>query len=165
MLNRIKQAMQKRSCDGFTVLEILIVVALLVILSRVVIPRMTQATVFDDQRERALVGTLMSIRSQLELYRVEHLGEYPCGDPTAPATADEMVQRLTNKTNADHSINGIFGSYLTQFPFNTFNDLNNLRYGNDPGQNQAGWCFNPVTGQLWADDSKMTSEGTAHSEL
>ena len=165
MLSRIKQTIQKRKCDGFTVFEILIVVALLVILSRVIIPRLTEATAFDEQRERSLAGTLITLRSQLALYRVEHLDEFPCGVPTAPATPDVMVQRLTHKTNADHSLNGIFGPYATQFPFNPFNGLNDLRYGSDPGKNQAGWCFNPLTGKLWADDSQITSEATAHSEL
>ena len=165
MLNRIKQAMRKRPCDGFTVFEILIVMVLMVILSRVILPKMTKATVFDDQRNQMLIGTLMSVRSQLELYRVEHLNEYPCGDPAEPATPEEMAQRLTNKTNADHSLNGIFGSYLNQMPFNPFNNRNDLRYGSDPGQNLAGWCFDPASGKIWADDGKLTADGTAHSAL
>ena len=157
--------MHQRQCDGFTVLEILIVVVLLGILSRVILPRMTEATAFDDRQERALVGMLITVRSQLELYRVEHLDEYPCGDPTAPAAADIMVKRLTSKTNTDHSLSGIFGPYLAQFPFNPFNGLSDVRYGNDPGKDDAGWCFDPLTGQIWADDKQIGPEGTAHSEL
>lgn len=165
MLDRLKQSKFFGQADGFTVLEILIVVVILGILSQVIIPRMTRATSYDDQQERALAGSLITLRSQMELYRVEHLDEFPCGEAANPVACDVMVQRLTGKTNTDHSLNGIFGPYLTQFPYNPFNGLNDVRYGKNPGQGEAGWCFDPMTGQIWADDKQMGADGTAHSEL
>ncbi len=163
MINRTKTIFRRRK--GFTLLEIIIIIVFLGILSKIIIPQVTKASTVEDFQEQALSGILLTLRSQLELYRVEHLDEYPCGDPQNPVSPELFVLRMTSKTNSDHSQNGIFGDYLSQFPFNPFNGLNNVRYGNDPGKNLAGWCFDLETGHIYSDDSGQSPEGTSHSVL
>jgi prepilin-type N-terminal cleavage/methylation domain-containing protein len=148
--------------QGFTILEILVVLVILGILCWSVIPQMTQAAGEDDHQETTLENALLSMRSRLELYKAEHLNQYPCGDPTNPDSPVDFVERLLTITNADHSPKGIFGPYLTRFPINTFNGSDDVRYGNDPGKNMAGWCFDPATGSIHADDDQASPAGTLH---
>ena len=154
-----------RSDNGFTVLELLIVVVILGLLSFMVIPEMTEATPDGDSQESELAGQLLTLRTVLDLYRVQHLDQFPCGDPASPVSPAQFSQRMTTKTNGDHSAKGIFGPYLVGFPVNSFNGLDDVRYGSDAGANQAGWCFDPATGSIRPDDGKQGPDGTRHSEM
>ena len=108
--------------SGFTLIEILIVVIILGILAAIVIPQFTNAS--QDARMNSLTSQLQTLRSQIELYRLQHLGELP---PTleaggaGPAVWDEM----TAMTSTDHTIGtGVgftFGPYLQTPPSNPLN--------------------------------------------
>ena len=148
---------------GFTLLEIMIVLIVLGVLTRIVIPQLTEAK--NDDAELTMESQLLSLRAQLDLYRKQHLDQFPCGDAQKPSDALEFVKRLTARTNADHSANGIFGPYLRVFPTNSFNGLSSVRFGDDPGANKAGWCFNPSTGSINADDRGRGPDGTLHSKI
>jgi len=56
---------------GFTLVEILIVVIILGILAAIVIPQFTSAS--QDARKNSLTSQLQTLRSQLELYKLQHL--------------------------------------------------------------------------------------------
>ena len=56
--------------SGFTLVEILIVVIILGILAAIVIPQFTNAS--QDARRSALASTVQSVRSQVELYKLQH---------------------------------------------------------------------------------------------
>jgi general secretion pathway protein G len=148
---------------GFTILEILVIITILGILSWVVVPQLTEARI--DDRESVLIGSLQTLRAQLEVYRVQHLNEYPCGKALHPADPKDFTERLTTKTNADHSFKGVFGPYLKKMPTNLFNGMNNVRYGTNFGAGLAGWCFDPTTGRIAADDGGQTADGTKHENL
>jgi general secretion pathway protein G len=61
----------RRSCRrGFTLVEILIVVIILGILAAIVIPQFTNASY--DARNSSLASTLQTLRSQIELYKLQH---------------------------------------------------------------------------------------------
>ena len=133
---------------GFTLVEILIVVIILGILAAIVIPQFTEAS--NDARESALASDLQTARSQLELYKVQHVDTYP-----AAAT---FVTQLTSKTDLDGTINasGAYGPYLQSFPTNPFNDLSTVEVedGADGlGDNSHGWHFNTATGRFSPDDN------------
>jgi len=55
---------------GFTLVEILIVVIILGILAAIVIPQFTNAS--QDARKSSLVSQLQTLRSQVELYKLQH---------------------------------------------------------------------------------------------
>src|SRR5688572_31370119 len=95
---------------GFTLVEILIVVIILGILAAIVIPQFTSAS--QDARKNSLTSQLQTLRSQVELYKLQHLDKLPTG---LSASTTDWTQ-LTNKTDAAGSTGTTsaypFGPYL-----------------------------------------------------
>ncbi len=63
-------AIRKHRNSGFTLVEILIVVIILGILAAIVIPQFTNAS--QDARRNSLMSQLQTVRSQIELYKLQH---------------------------------------------------------------------------------------------
>jgi general secretion pathway protein G len=146
--------------------EILIVVIILGILAAIVIPQFTQAS--NDARESSLASDLQTVRSQLELYKVQHLEQYPGREGGAGEyDATMFVTQLTSRTNAAGEVMGEgdsaadfpYGPYLQKFPANAFvagAAASQVTIGTaDPAPADAGtgWYFNSSTGKFSASDS------------
>ena len=126
-MNTVRNTVRK----GFTLVEILIVVVILGILAAIVIPQFSSAS--QAAQASSTVTQLQSLRSQLELYQLQHDGEYPqvTGDGIA---ADDFWAQLTNFTNQDGDVfltqaaadtaraagDNIFGPYLQKPVSNPF---------------------------------------------
>src|SRR5512132_3426515 len=104
---------------GFTLVEILIVVIILGILAAIVIPQFTSAS--QDARKNSLVSQLQTLRSQLELYKLQHLDQLPS---TLIGSSPAWTQ-LTVKTDATGATGTTsaspFGPYLQADPVNPLN--------------------------------------------
>jgi len=147
-----------RKNEGFTLVEILIVVIILGILAAIVIPQFTEAS--NDARESALASDLQTVRSQVELFKVQHCELLPGDDGSGSFTAARFGQHLTQKTDQDGTINasGQYGPYLQKFPTNPFASANAdvvEIVTSDPNGSQAdgdpGWWFNSNTGKFGAN--------------
>ena len=144
-----------RKNTGFTLVEILIVVIILGILAAIVIPQFTEAS--NDARVSALVSDLQTVRSQVELYKIQHLDNYP-GTVSGTWTIGNFVPHLRGVTNSQgvtvaRGAVGALGPYLQKFPTNPFNDSSTVRDGtgtDDPntGDDSDGWWFNSTTGNF-----------------
>ena len=141
---------------GFTLVEILIVVIILGILAAIVIPQFTEAS--NNARESALSSDLQTVRSQLELYKVQHLENYP--------TAATFVSQLTSRTNQAGTVmpaDGAaadypYGPYLQKFPTNPFiagDTADDVSTGAAavPGNGSTGWYFDTSSGTFSANDA------------
>ena len=133
--------------EGFTLVEILIVVIILGILAAIVIPQFTEAS--NDARESALASDLQTARGQIELYKVQH-NAYP-GEGTA-----SFVDALTLKTDMAGTLDtaGTYGPYLQVFPTNPFNDLSTVEVEAGSatlGGGDTAWHFDSSTGKFRAD--------------
>ena len=107
--------------SGFTLVEILIVVIILGILAAIVIPQFTSAS--ESAKEANLKSDLLTLRNQLELYRVQHGDQYPWEISTVLFDSDKIIAQLTSKTDVDGTVNttgGKFGPYLDKMPTNLF---------------------------------------------
>jgi prepilin-type N-terminal cleavage/methylation domain-containing protein len=135
--------------SGFTLVEILIVVAVLGIIAAIVIPRYNEAS--TQVRTSALSSDLHRIRSQVGLYKFHHNEQLPA---TTGEDATEFERRMTTKTDVNGDAGSDYGPYILSIPKNPFNDLNTLRIDGAPaGADTDGWRFDTITGNFQADDS------------
>ena len=169
----------KAKKSGFTLVEILIVVVILGILAAIVIPQFTEAS--TEARESSLCTDLQTMRSQLELYKVQHSDRLP-GSETAASPIGSVgnatfLQAMTSYTDIDGDVQAgpganIYGPYIQKIPTNSFNDLSLITFNAatppaTAGTDNAGWNFDPATGKFQADDDQLCSDGSGlfHSEL
>jgi general secretion pathway protein G len=150
---------------GFTLVEILIVVIILGILAAIVIPQFTNAS--TDARRNSLTSQLQTLRSQIELYKLQHNDRLPT---FAGTTADEQWSQLTLRTDVNGDTTGTdFGPYLQQNPTNPLNN-NNLVHTHgaadpafggasavaSPGAAGTAFVVNTVTGKIFATNQTDT---------
>ena len=147
----------QRQRIGFTLIEILVVVALLAILAAVVIPQFSDAS--DEAMESVLVTNLQLLRNQIDLYRHQHGGRLPHLNQKGKNNTKNLVRRLTEPTDPDGKLNadGSCGPYLTTWPANPFSKesiATTVTYGTrvKPRRNDAsGWHYNRNTGMIYAN--------------
>jgi general secretion pathway protein G len=155
------QAYRTRARRGFTLVEILIVVIILGILAAIVIPQFTNAS--QDARKNSVTSQLQTIRSQVELYKLQHLDKLP-------ALLTDWTQ-LTGRTDQNGTTSGTlsFGPYLQQYPKNPMNGNSTVLQSGAVGTTgyptaatgAAGFVFDyssgTGTGKIWATDQNGTS--------
>jgi general secretion pathway protein G len=164
---------------GFTLVEILIVVIILGILAAIVIPQFTSAS--QDARKNSLTSQLQTLRSQIELYKLQHLDNPPPGlSGTAGTTGPGVAWlQLISKTDASSATGTStafpFGPYLQSNPANPLNGDSAvfLMNGADPTAGGAsgattadGFVYNQATGKIWGTSggtgSKIYNESNAN---
>lgn len=145
-----------RARKGFTLVEILIVVIILGILAAIVIPQFTNAS--EDARKSSLTSQLQTIRSQVELYKLQHRDELPPA-LAAGGTDDTVWAEMVVKTDADHTVNtaGQFGPYLQAAPSDSLNGFAGVaivavdqNYGDAVTGTNVGFVLNTANGKVWA---------------
>ena len=157
----MRTVIRHRSQRGFTLVEILIVVIILGILAAIVIPQFTSAS--QDARKNSLVSQLQTLRSQIELYKLQHLDQLPTGLVAGTPVWDQMV----NKTNASGTTGTTtaypFGPYLQSAPTNPLNGQNAMLVVTTDqtmgaavtgGTNKA-FIINSANGKVWGTSAKF----------
>lgn len=145
---------------GFTLVEILIVVIILGILAAIVIPQFTNAS--QDARKNSLTSQLQTVRSQIELYKLQHRDKLP----DLVAGWDQLTQKTDedgSTTNSDPTLLK-FGPYLQQAPANSiFGDASSAAavFDGTSADTSAGWVYDyssgSGTGKFWAASKGGTS--------
>jgi general secretion pathway protein G len=145
--------------SGFTLVEILIVVIILGILAAIVIPQFTNAS--EDARKNSLTSQLQTLRSQVELFKLQHRDRFPTADINDVATAWDW-DKLTSKTDEDGVLSaGSLGPYMQQRPINPLNSGSFMQsMATDPavgdaGVATAGFVFSQATGKIFALDKNI----------
>src|ERR1700759_3099934 len=93
-MNVVRRTNRVGGSKGFTLVEILIVVIILGILAAIVIPQFTSAS--QDARKNSLTSQLQTIRSQIELYKLQHLDKLPSALVGSPNDWSQFINRSDN---------------------------------------------------------------------
>lgn len=139
---------------GFTLVEVLLVVVILAILAATVIPQFTSSG--EDAKDSAVNFNLQTLRSQIELYKLQHNGQPPNG-----VTAG-VITGLVSKTNADHTTGGNLGPYLVSgIPVNPLNNSDAVATTTDnpptAATGTAGWLYHLGTGGIWPNSGNPST--------
>jgi len=153
-------AYRNRNNKGFTLVEILIVVIILGILAAIVIPQFTNAS--TDARKNSLASQLQTMRSQFELYKLQHNDKLPTAFQSDGKKTDWTG--MTGQTDVTGAVGTEFGPYLQQIPTNSLNQGSDIVVGTadlaagagSGGDIHTGWVMNRTTGKVWA----TTTSGT-----
>ena len=132
---------------GFSLLELVIAVAIIAIIAAIGIPRLSRGT--RGAADSALSGNLAMLRNAIDIYAAEHTGTYP--------TAANIGNQLTQYTDASGNVNAtktttyIYGPYVRSVP--------PLPVGAKKGStgiaaadaNDVGWIYTESTGSIRAN--------------
>ena len=134
--------------NGFTLVEILIVVVILGILAAIVIPQFTEAS--NEAKQSSLCCDLQTLRSQIELYKIQH--------NDTPPTIAGFIKQMTGYTDVDGDVMtaagpNIYGPYIQKIPMNQFNDDDTVQNDGNVGNDSGGWEYDEDTGAIYPDDS------------
>lgn len=144
---------------GFTLIEVLIVVVIMAVLAAMIVPRFIDSA--EDSKESVLKFNLHSLRSQLQLYKIHHLG-------LTPVLKGQQLPQLTAATNEAGDIgsagpNFRFGPYIvTAMPDNPYNGLNTVAPATSVPPtaevSNAGWQYDEASGQIWPNTLQFLKE-------
>src|SRR5688500_12752746 len=117
-----RTAIARRIRKGFTLVEILIVVIILGILAAIVIPQFTSAS--QEARESSALSLLQTIRSQMELYKLQHGDKWPTTSG-GPVAAEMGWASLTGITPYGHPSkdDGHYMQYTTVSPIECYRTI------------------------------------------
>lgn len=139
--------------SAFSMLEVVIVVAIMAAVASVAVPRLMNAT--SNSIVASTQGNIKVLETAVETYAAEH------DDRTPAHEADEstFVKRLILTTDASGAPgNGQkFGPYLRDLPANPKNGRRRIRIdGAAAGANTHGWRFDSVLRIIEPDDGVLS---------
>lgn len=156
---------KRRRNSGFTLIELMIIMAIISILVSVAMPKYAEFML--KSQEGQTKGNLGSVRSALNLYYSDNAGIYPsCDSPGGPGSTvlDGLVPKYI--PNIPKANNGLHP------PNNTIycDQAANMQAGNTHDA-QAGWYFDgmappdPLNGTIWVDcghDDTVNKDWTSY---
>lgn len=148
-------SIRRNAKKAFTLVEILIVVIILGILAAIVIPQFTNAS--QDARRSSLVSQLQTLRSQIELYKLQHLDVLP----NLVANWDQLTQK-TDDTGSTVAATRDLGPYMQAAPVNPLNGSSVVVNGDGTAAagSACGFVYDYAagagTGKIWGTDATGT---------
>jgi len=140
---------------AFSIVELMIVVAVLGILAAIVVPKLPSYA--TEAKTAAARSNLRVLRCAIELYASQHRGVppgYPNNDPMASPTSLEFYRQLAVERN-----------YIRKISDNPFNGKNTLLIIGNNGAFPAeargtyGWIYQPATKTIRLDWPGVDNEG------
>lgn len=150
--------MKKQVRQGFTLVEVLIVVVIMAVLAATIIPQFSDST--KDAKLSSLKFNLHTLRSQIQMYKSQHDGKLPT------ATLIELTSKTDTSGTVGTGATHVYGPYIATIPPNQFSGKNAIKSitntppaaGDVTANNGGGWLYNATTGEIWADDATYLTQ-------
>ena len=161
-----------RKKTAFTLIEILIVVAVLGILAALVVPQFQDYS--QRAKESAAKESLRLLRNTIELYAIQHGGVppgYVNNNTDSTPTNWTFILQIAKATNELGQVVGSgtgsydFGPYLSNMPANPFNKSKLLKVMDNSqpfpleATGQFGWIYKPTTKEIRLDWPETDTAG------
>jgi len=169
------RARKKMKKTAFTLIEVILVVTILGILAALVLPTFSDHA--TSARESAAKSNLMTIRSQIELYKLQHNGIQPgyINGVGAPVAMVELQLIGTSAVTGQASPSTVptapflYGPYVKKIPKNPFNNLSTIVYVAEAtafsaavNGTSSGWLYKKETGEFVINWTGTDKEGVAY---
>lgn len=157
-----------RGPRGFTLIEVMIMVAIMAVLAAVVVQRTMLCT--NDAKQSTLKHNIHILETQLQLYRAAHLAEFP-------TIQNNTLPQLVRSTNVAGSIGPAgtdypLGPYVVEIPPNPFDDSSKVTAVQEAGAtptgvvgNLGGWQYDQTTGAVWPNHAEYYSKSSRASPI
>jgi general secretion pathway protein G len=151
---------------AFTLIEILIVVAILGILATAVVPHVTSAA--QMARENTLKDELRYLRTQITVFKAQH-------NNLAPGATGDFVLQMTQYTDEAGNPSAVkdathrLGPYFKRVPINPLTATSDVKMSaaadlSTEIDGTTAWIYNPATLQIIANVSGSDTNGTPYAQ-
>lgn len=185
----MKTTVRQFAAQGFTLIELLIVVIIIAIMAAIAIPQFGNTA--GEATDAALDANLNTVRSAIELYRVQHNNQFPgtvaaadagaaCGNGNKALAANDaatFTAHLTMFSNRAGQVCAvaapgfIYGPYLRAIPREPVTPVTNAA-GNavalsavalvDPNAANSGWQYSTLDGRFRMNSNALDRNGQAY---
>lgn len=146
---------------AFSLIELIIVVAIIGLLAAIAVPRMSRAS--EGAVDARLKADLSVLRSAIELYAAEHNGKFP----TIADWENQMVAEYSDidgNTNAAKGGAFIYGPYLKATPALQVGPQKGLTAVKNATDATTAWTYDETTGDISANTGVLTdASGTLYT--
>ena len=143
-----------RKQKGFTLIELMIVVAIIGILAAVAIPKF--ADMLEKAREGATKGNVGGIKSAVSIYYGDNTGWFPFSI-TDTIFKNYLALIPPVKVTGHKGVANKLSGTMT-----TVTEVNETTY-NAIATDTDGWKYNRASGDVWVRNSQTDTKGTVYS--